>query len=124
MTKEEVQEVVLNSQKELAKLLSEIKKLIPSYKGIPGHWTGIITKINGSNAKQGSLQKISAAQSSVCGLEGYDTSIELHELAAKLENDFQKLNKIKNLITNELVVAREKSEINAILDDIEMLCSN
>ena|GEM_PF-4712060 len=124
MTKEEVQRLVLNSQKELAKLLSEIKQLLPAYKGIPGHWTEIITKITGSNAKQGLLQKISAAQSSVCGLQGYDTSIELHELAADLEKDFKRLNKINNLITNELVLAREKPEINAILDDIEMFCSN
>ena len=114
--------LVLGSQRELELLVEKIRKDIPRYKGIPGHWTPVLIGILGNNSNQGIMQKLMTAQSIIQSLPDMPYNSSLQKIAAYLNDEFNFLSDINKLITSELVFAREKGTIDAILDEIKRAC--
>jgi len=109
--------LVLASQKELEALVKQIKRLIKTYSGQTGHWNNILRDIVGSK-EQGMMQKLITVQGTVRDLPNIVYSSELQRIAAYLGDEFNFLDDINRLITTELVFAKKKGTIAAILDEI------
>lgn len=114
--------LVLGSQRELELLVEKIRKDIPRYKGIPGHWTPVLIGILGNNSEQGMMQKLMAVQSTLRSLPDITYSSRLQRIAGYLGDEFNLLSDINRLITSELVFARENNAASAILDEIGRMC--
>ena len=113
--------LVLATQKELESIIKKVKKAVSTYKGATGHWNEIIIEIVGTD-NQGMLQKLIVVQSTLRNMPNMVYSTELQKIAAYLGDEFNFLNDINKLITSELVFAREKGTVEAILDEMNRLC--
>ena len=119
---ESIMTEVLATQNKLQKLLKKIKRLANTYTGLPGHWTGIMLEIIGTNAKSGMLQELSAVQSDIRNLPEINYDAELQKVAANLGDEFISLQELQTLIVSETFVAKSKEELGAVLDEIKRKC--